>query len=109
MADIGTILKKVRRPLRMMGAKSTELDGSVLYFEYGTFTIANGATTGTLPTGLTNVVWAGFFPLNVYGRTANPYSDLTLTSSKITVNNTDPANAAGGQIAYLLVGTVETL
>lgn len=109
MADIGTIVKKVSNPLRMMGNKSTTTEGPVLYFEYGTFTIANAATTGTLPTELTNVIGWILTPLNSYAITAAPYSDLTLTSSKITVNNTNPGNAAGGQFAYMLIGTVETL
>lgn len=109
MADIGTIKKMVSKPLRVLGDKSTTVEGQVLYFEYGTFTIANAATTGTLPTGLTNVVAAIFTPKNTYAITAAPYSDLTITSGAITVNNTNPGNAAGGQFAYFLIGTVETV
>lgn len=108
MADIATIQKKTSKPLRLMGMKSTDVEGSVLYFEYGTFTIANAATTGTLPTSLTNVIWAGFFPTNTYARTANPYSTLIVANGAITVLNTDPGNAAGGSFAYFLLGTVET-
>lgn len=109
MANIGTIKKKVNKPLRVMGDKSTTVEGQVLYFEYGTFTIANGATTGTLPTSLTNIVGAWFFPNNTYANTALPYSDLVVASGLITVNNTNPGNAAGGQFTYFLIGTVETV
>lgn len=109
MADIGTIQKKVRKPMRLMGDKSTTVEGPILYFEYGTFTIANAATTGTLPTSLTNVVAAIFTPRNSYAVTAAPYSTLTVTSGAITVLNTDPGNVAGGQFAYLLIGSVETV
>lgn len=109
MADIGTITKMVNKPLRVMGAKSTTVEGQVLYFEYGTFLIANAATTGTLPTDLTSIVWAGFFPKNTYANTALPYSTLIIASEKITVLNTDPGNAAGGDFAYLLIGTVEAI
>jgi hypothetical protein len=109
MADIATIVKKTNKPLRLMGMRSTDVEGQVLYFEYGTFTIANAATTGELPTGLTNIVAAIFTPLNVYGRTASPYSTLILSGGKITILNTDPGNALGGQIAYFLIGTVETV
>lgn len=109
MADIGTIQKKTNKPLRIMGAKSTTTEGQVLYFEYGTFTIANAATTGTLPTGLTHIVAAIFTPLNTYAVTAAPYSTLVIASDAITVLNTDPGNAAGGKFAYFLIGTVETV
>lgn len=109
MADIGTIVKKVNKPLRLMGMKSTTVEGPVLYFEYGTFTIANGATTGTLPTGLTNIIAAIFTPLNTYANTASPHSTLVVASDAITVLNTDPANAAGGAFSYFLIGTVETV
>jgi len=109
MADIATIVKKTPKPMRILGDKSTSVEGPVLYFEYGTFTIANGATTGTLPTKLTNVIAAVFTPMNAYAVTAAPYSTLVLSSSKITVANTDPGNAAGGAFAYFLIGTVETL
>lgn len=109
MADIATIVKKTNKPLRLMGAKSTDVEGQVLYFEYGTFIIANGATTGELPTGLTNVVAAIFTPQNTYAITAAPHSTLVLSGGKITINNTNPGNAAGGQFAYMLIGTVETV
>lgn len=109
MADIGTIVKKTAKPLRIMGAKSTDVEGLVLYFEYGTFTIANAATTGTLPTKLTSVIAAIFTPLNTYAITAAPYSTLAVANSAITVLNTNPGNAAGGQFAYLLIGTIETV
>jgi hypothetical protein len=109
MADIGTIQKMVNKPLRLMGARSTDVEGQVLYFEYGTFTIANGATTGELPTDLTNVVAAVFTPMNAYTQTALAYSDLVITSGAITVANADPGNAAGAIYAYLLIGTVETI
>lgn len=108
MADIATIQKQVNKPMRLMGDKSTTVEGPILYYEFGTFTIANGATTGTLPTDLTNVVMAMFFPKNAYAITAAPYSDLTISSSAITVTNTDPANAAGGAFAYMLIGSIET-
>ena len=108
MADIGTIQKMVNKPLRMMGAKSTDVEGQVLYFEYGTFTIANAATTGELPTSLTNVVGCLLTPMNAYTATALAYSDLVITSGAITVANVDPGNAAGAAYAYLLIGTVET-
>ena len=109
MADIGTIQKKVNKPLRLMGAKSTTVEGPVLYFEYGTFTIANGATTGELPTDLTNVIAAVFTPTNAYTQTALAYSDLVITSGAITVANVDPGNVAGASYAYLLIGTVENV
>ena len=108
MADIATIQKKVNKPLRLMGGKSTTVEGPVLYYEFGTFTIANAATTGTLPTDLTNVVAAIFTPKNAYAITAAPYSSLAVSSSAITITNTDPGHADGGQFAYLLIGTVET-
>jgi hypothetical protein len=108
MADIGTITKKVNKPLRVMGAKSTTVEGQVLYFEYGTFTIANAATTGTLPTDLTNIVAAIFTPNNSYAITAAPYSTLVIASSAITVLNTNPGHADGGIFSYFLIGTVET-
>ena len=92
-----------------MGDKSTTVEGQVLYFEYGTFTIANAATTGTLPTALTNVVAAIFTPANAYAITASPYSDLAVASGLITVNNTNPGNAAGGIFSYFLIGTIETV
>ena len=108
MAAIGTIQKKVNKPLRLMGMKSTTVEGPVLYYEYGTFTIANGATTGTLPTDLTNVIAMLLTPMNAYCATALAYSTLAISSSAITVANVDPGNAAGAAYAYLLIGTVET-
>lgn len=108
MADIGTIQKQVNKPMRLMGDKSTTVEGPILYYEFGTFTIANAATTGTLPTDLTNIIWAGFFPKNAYAVTAAPYSTLAISSGKITVANTDPGNATGGAFAYLLIGSIET-
>jgi len=107
MADIGTIQKNVNKPLRMMGMKSTTVEGPILYYEYGTFTIANAATTGELPTDLTRVIGLILTPMNAYTATALAYSDLVITSSAITVQNVDPGNAAGAAYAYLMIGTVE--
>jgi hypothetical protein len=107
MADIGTIQKKVSQPQRIMGDKSTTVEGLVLYFEYGTFTIADNATSGTLPTELTNVIAAVFTPTNAGGITAAIWSPLTVASSAITVNSTDPGTS-GGSFAYFLIGTIES-
>ena len=111
MASIGGVIKKVRKPQRLMGMASHDVEGPVLYFEYGQFTIANAATTGTLVTGLTNVIAAIFTPLNVYGITAAPYLATAVVdpTAGVTVNNTNPGNAAGGIFSYLLIGTVETV
>lgn len=109
MAAIGTVSKLTVKPARLMGSASTDVEARVLYYEYGTFTIANAATTGTLLTGLTNIVAAIFTPLNVYARTAAAYSTLAVDPTVgITINNTDPGNAAGGQYAYFLIGTTDT-
>ena len=108
MASIATVVKKTAKPLRLMGAGSHDVEGSPLYFEYGTFNIADSATTGTLATKLTNVIAAIFTPLNSYAVTAKPYSDLVVASSAITVANTNP-NGSTGNFSYLLIGTVETV
>jgi hypothetical protein len=96
----------VNKPLRLMGAKSTDVEGQVLYFEYGTFTVNDNETTGEISTGLTNIVWAGFFPKTTQAITAAPYSTLIITTGTITVLTTDPGGDA--VFAYLLIGTVET-
>jgi len=108
MADIGTIQKMVNKPLRLMGMKSTDVEGQVLYFEYGTFTIADNATTGTLPTDLTNIIAAIFTPQGAGSITAAIHSTLVIASGKITIASTDPG-ASGAPFAYFLIGTVETL
>ena len=108
MADIGTIQKEVNKPMRLMGDKSTTVEGPILYYEFGTFTIANGATTGTLPTDLTNVIAMLLTPMNAYCATAQAYSTLVIASGKITVANTDPGNAAGAAYSYVLIGSIET-
>lgn len=107
MADIATIKKKVSKPLRIMGDKSTTVEGQVLFFEYGTFAIADNATSGTLPTGLTNVVAAVFTPANAGGITAAIHSTLAVASGAITINSTDPG-AGTGAFTYFLIGTIET-
>lgn len=111
MAAIGTVNKLTVKPARLMGSASTDVEASVLYYEYGTFTIANAATTGTLITGLTQLVAAIFFPMNAYAITAAPYADLTTIDpvAGITVNNTNPGNAAGGIFAYLLIGRTQNI
>lgn len=107
MADIGTIQKNVNKPLRLMGMKSTTVEGPILYYEYGTFTIANAATTGELPTDLTRVIALLLTPMNAYCGTALAYSDLVITTGAITVANTDPGNVAGAAYGYLIIGSVE--
>lgn len=107
MADVNSQLKKTPKPLRLMGAKSTTVEGQILYYEYGTFTVANAATTGELATSLTNVVIAIITPMNAAGVTGAAFSDNTLTSGKITITTSDPGATA--QYAYMLIGTVETV
>jgi len=110
MAAIGTVNKLTVKPARLMGSASTDVEAPVLYYEYGTFTIANGATTGTLITSLTNIVIAIFFPMNAYCSVAQAYSSLVIDPvAGITVVNTDPANAAGAEYAYMLIGTNLTI
>jgi len=101
-----TQTKMVNKPLRMMGAKSTDVEGQVLYFEYGTFSIADNVTSGTIATSLTNIVWAGFHPTNAAALLGNAYSTLVLTTGTIPIANVDPNGTA--IYAYLLIGTIET-
>lgn len=107
MADVSSLVKKVRNPMRFMGAKSTSVEGPVLYFEFGTFSVADNVTSSTLPTELTNVILADFQPLNAAAVTGAPLCDNTLSSGKLTIATTDPGGTAN--YAYFLIGTVETV
>jgi len=109
MADVSSLKKKVRNPIRWMGAKSTDVEGPVLYYEFGTFTIDDNVTSSTLPTGLTNVVGWILTPMNLSAASvALPFSPLTLSSGKITITTVDPG-ASGAIYSYVLFGTVETV
>jgi len=109
MASVSNVMKITPKPLRIMGSGSHDVEGSVLYYEFGTFSILNAAVTGTLATKLTNIVAAIFTPKNAPATVALPYSDLTIASdgTGITVANTDPKATAN--FSYLLIGTVETV
>lgn len=107
MADVGNLHKLVRNPQRLMGAKSTDVEGPILYFEFGTFTVADNVTSSTLPTDLTNVSLSYFQPLNAYAITGAAWSTNVITTATIPVSTTDPGGTAN--YAYLLIGSVETV
>ncbi|MDP4194817.1 MAG: hypothetical protein Q8940_07200 [Bacteroidota bacterium] len=106
MADV-TTLKRSANPERLMGHQSTSLSGPVLFYEKGSFKIDNGVTSASLSTDLVQPQAILLTPKNTYGRVAQAgfYSDLVVSAGKITLNFTDPGNAAGGQFNYILIGT----
>jgi len=107
MADVTSRTQYVGKPMRLMGDKSSSVEGPVLYYEIGQFTQADNTTSGELATELTNVWFASFLPMNAAAITGAAYSDLVITSGAITITNTDPGGTA--QWAYLLIGSIETV
>jgi hypothetical protein len=105
MASVSSLMKIVRVPIRLSGTTS-DVEGAPLYYEVGTFSVADNVTSSTLATDLTAVKFAYFQPLNSYAVTAAPLSTNAITTDGITITTTDPGGTAN--FAYLLVGTVET-
>lgn len=108
MATVASQTKRIGTPQRLMGAKSTSVEGPILYYEAGQFTVADNATAGDLATSLTNLVVAIITPTNAYALTGAAYSDCTgaVTGSVINIVTADPGGTA--TYNYLLIGTVET-
>lgn len=100
----GTALKKTNKPVREWGDKSTSVEGKALYYEYGTITLANGDTSTSVPTDLSNIEFFIFSPKDAAFYTANPYTTAVISSGAITVTNTDPTAAC--VFEYKLVGSV---
>ena len=112
MAALGTQTKKVRKPQRLMGMASHDVEGPVLYFEYGVMNAESGTTSGTITTGLTNVIIAIFNPLDSYAITGAPHSTNIVTyvdgiANTLPIVNTNPSGSAHWN--YFLIGTVETI
>ena len=106
MANVASQTVLTNKPLRLMGMKSTDVEGMPLYYELGSFTVADNATTGELATSLTNVKLVIISATNSYAVTGAAWSDKVITDGAITITTTDPGGTA--VYDYMLIGTVET-
>jgi hypothetical protein len=107
-----TQIKKTRKPQRLMGSASHDVEGSVMYFEYGTVQALDNDVAGTINTGLTNVIIALFQPTNAFAAVGAAASTGLVTLGSNGASNTiavTTADAGGTAVwNYFLIGTVET-